>query len=108
MPLFCAFHESFVTRARALPWNALEPDFVTTLKTPPWKRPYSAETAAFETTTSWIVSKFWLAPNVPVVGSVVSTPSKSQTLPESGAPRAFGLPSPSMSFCPGAKSMTFW
>ena len=108
MPLFCEFQESLVTSARAVPWKMLVPVFVTTLTTAPWKRPYSAETAALETTISWIVSKLLLAPNVPVVGSVVSTPSKRKTLPESGAPRALGLPSPSMSFWPGAKSTTFW
>ena len=108
MPLLSAFHASLVTSARPVPWKMFVPDFVMTLTTAPWTRPYSAEMFEFETTTSWIVSKLLFAPKVPVVGSVVSTPSKRKTFAESGAPTAFGLPSPSMSFCPGAKSTTFW
>ena len=108
VPLLSAFQLSLVTSTRPEPWKVLVPDFVITLKTPPWTRPYSAEMFALLTTTSSIVSKLLFAPKVPVVGSVVSTPSKRKTLPESGAPRALGLPSPSMSFWPGAKSITFW
>ena len=68
------------------------PDFVMTLTRAPWARPYSAEIAAFDTTTSWTVSKLMLAPNVPVVGSVVSTPSKRYRLAAS-APWELALPS---------------
>ncbi len=76
LPLFCEFQSSLVTRARADPWNVFVPDLVMTLTTAPCARPYSAEIAELETTTSWMASKLLLAPKVPVVGSVVSTPSK--------------------------------
>ena len=46
------------------------------------------------TTTSWIASKFRLVPNVPVVGSVVSTASMMNRLLLVSAPSALTLPVP--------------
>ena len=73
--VFWAFQLSFVMITLPEPANVFVPDLVMTLMTPPAARPYSAPTPDVMTETSWIASKFRLPPKVPVVGSVVSTPS---------------------------------
>ena len=73
------------------PSKRLVPALVITLTIAPWARPYSTDVAEVEIETSWMASKFRLVPNVPVVGSVVSTESTTNRLPPWGEPRALTL-----------------
>ena len=78
--VFCAFHSSLANRYLNEPSKRFVPDLVMTLTIAPCARPYSAPTAEVSTLTSWIASKFRFVPNVPVVGSVVSTASMTNRL----------------------------
>src|SRR5262245_3559341 len=89
--VFCAFQSSLVRITLPEPEKTLVPDRVVTLMTPPVARPYSAVTPAVVTVISWIASKFRLAPQPPVAGSVVSAPSKSQRLLVNRPPWTLGL-----------------
>src|SRR5687767_11714918 len=103
--VFCAFHWSLANRYLNAPSNRLVPDLVMTLTIAPWARPYSAPTADVSTLTSWIASKFKLVPNVPVVGSVVSTASITNRFDVVRAPELLTLPVPTT---PGAAPMIAW
>ena len=78
----------------AEPSKRFVPDLVMTLTIAPCARPYSAEAPEVYTDTSWIASKFRFVPNVPVVGSVVSTASMMNRLLLVSAPSALTLPVP--------------
>ncbi len=96
---FCAFQSSLAARYLNDPPKRLVPDFEITSTIAPVERPNSADTADVRMTTSWMASKFRLAPKVPVTGSVVLTPSIRNWLLLVSAPWAFTLPVPTT---PGA------
>ncbi len=87
------------------PSYLLVPDLVTTFTIAPCARPYSAPAAVVRIDTSWMDSKLMLVPNVPVVGSVVSTASITNRLLVVSAPALLALPVPTT---PGAALISAW
>ncbi len=55
-PALLDFQLSLPRLARNEPEKRLPPDLVSMLTTPPWKRPYSADTPEVEVVVSWIES----------------------------------------------------
>jgi len=109
--VFCSFHWSFVPSTFSEPWKSFVPDFVMTFTIAPVARPYSAPAPDVMTLTSWMASKLRFEPNVPVVVSVLSTPSNRYTFEDSLAPWTRGLPElplPGLSMTPGANVMSVW
>jgi hypothetical protein len=102
---FCVFHRSLVAMYLAEPSTRLVPDFVMTFTTAPTARPCSAETPDVKIATSSMPSKLRFDPNVPVVGSVVLTPSNMKRLLLVSAPCALTLPTPTT---PGARPISVW
>lgn len=76
----CVTHDGLLSPSRKLPLKLLPPLRVTTLMTPPEKRPYSAEMPLVRTYVSWMASSMKRLFAVPWTLSLMSTPFTMNTL----------------------------
>src|SRR5258706_14761735 len=94
-----ATHASLFNVTRSEPEKLLPPDFVIVLTTPPWKRPYSAETLDVEVVVSAMASSMKRGLGVPRLLSMTWTPFTGKRLSNHWAPEIVNAPLVPFALC---------